>query len=98
MGIAGGHEVCVAAARQAGALNKRCQCEMGGKNPMVVLSDADLVLAIDATVQGAQGAQPGSAGAGGADGSESAGVEARAGDGRVMEGWLLKKSGYMVTR
>jgi acyl-CoA reductase-like NAD-dependent aldehyde dehydrogenase len=32
---------------------KKCQCEMGGKNPLVVLADADLELAADATVFGA---------------------------------------------
>jgi acyl-CoA reductase-like NAD-dependent aldehyde dehydrogenase len=30
-------------------------CEMGGKNPIVVLNDADIDLAVDATVQGAFG-------------------------------------------
>src|SRR5204863_1915690 len=33
----------------------RVQCEMGGKNPVVVLSDADLDLAVEATAQGAFG-------------------------------------------
>jgi len=33
----------------------RVQCEMGGKNPVVVLEDADLDLAVSATVQGAFG-------------------------------------------
>jgi acyl-CoA reductase-like NAD-dependent aldehyde dehydrogenase len=32
---------------------KKCQCEMGGKNPLVVLADADLELAADATLFGA---------------------------------------------
>ena len=32
---------------------KKCQCEMGGKNPLVVLADADLPLAVEATVFGA---------------------------------------------
>ena len=32
-----------------------CQCEMGGKNPLVVLEDADLELAVESTVQGAFG-------------------------------------------
>ncbi len=32
---------------------KKCQCEMGGKNPLVVLKDADLELAAEATVFGA---------------------------------------------
>ena len=34
---------------------KKCQCEMGGKNPVVVLRDADLALASDAVVAGAFG-------------------------------------------
>ncbi len=33
----------------------KVQCEMGGKNPVVVLEDADLDLAVNATVQGAFG-------------------------------------------
>src|SRR6202040_2874851 len=32
---------------------KKCQCEMGGKNPLVILSDADLPLAVESTVSGA---------------------------------------------
>jgi aldehyde dehydrogenase (NAD+) len=51
----GSNEVGLELARQASARLKKCQCEMGGKNPMVVLSDADLALAVDATVQGAFG-------------------------------------------
>jgi aldehyde dehydrogenase (NAD+) len=31
----------------------RAQCEMGGKNPVVILADADLDLAVEATAQGA---------------------------------------------
>lgn len=34
---------------------KRIQCEMGGKNPVVILEDADLALAAESTVQGAFG-------------------------------------------
>lgn len=34
---------------------KKVQCEMGGKNPAVVLEDADLELAVDGTVAGAFG-------------------------------------------
>lgn len=34
---------------------KKVQCEMGGKNPVVVLEDADLELAADSTVAGAFG-------------------------------------------
>ena len=33
----------------------KCQCEMGGKNPVVVLEDADLDLAVEHTAQGAFG-------------------------------------------
>jgi aldehyde dehydrogenase (NAD+) len=33
----------------------RAQCEMGGKNPVVVLADADLDLAVESTAQGAFG-------------------------------------------
>jgi acyl-CoA reductase-like NAD-dependent aldehyde dehydrogenase len=33
----------------------RVQCEMGGKNPVVVLADADFDLAVEATAQGAFG-------------------------------------------
>lgn len=32
---------------------KKIQCEMGGKNPVVVLADADLPLAMDSTLSGA---------------------------------------------
>jgi len=34
---------------------KKCQCEMGGKNPVVVLSDADLNWATESVVMGAFG-------------------------------------------
>ncbi|HKQ52902.1 MAG TPA: aldehyde dehydrogenase family protein, partial [Pyrinomonadaceae bacterium] len=33
----------------------KVQCEMGGKNPVVVLEDADLTLAVESTAQGAFG-------------------------------------------
>lgn len=36
-------------------LAKKCQCEMGGKNPVIVLADADLPLAMEACVFGAFG-------------------------------------------
>ena len=40
----------------AGALKmKKCQCEMGGKNPIVVLEDADLPLAVESAIFGAFG-------------------------------------------
>ena len=34
---------------------KKCQCEMGGKNPIVVLADADLKLAVESAASGAFG-------------------------------------------
>src|SRR5437016_11401172 len=33
----------------------KCQCEMGGKNPVVVLEDADMDLTVESTAQGAFG-------------------------------------------
>lgn len=41
--------------RQGAARGVKVQCEMGGKNPIVILEDADLDLAVEATVQGAFG-------------------------------------------
>lgn len=49
----GSTAIGMALARDAMNLQKKCQCEMGGKNPIVVLEDADLELAALATVQGA---------------------------------------------
>jgi alpha-ketoglutaric semialdehyde dehydrogenase len=46
-----GSHIYATAARQM----KKCQCEMGGKNPVVVLRDADLSLAADSVVAGAFG-------------------------------------------
>lgn len=39
-------------AREAAGNGVRVQCEMGGKNPLVVLGDADLDLAVEAAVNG----------------------------------------------
>jgi aldehyde dehydrogenase (NAD+) len=39
----------------AAARGIKCQCEMGGKNPIVILADADLDLAVESTLQGAFG-------------------------------------------
>lgn len=44
-----GSELYAQGARQM----KKCQCEMGGKNPIVILADADLPLAVESTVFGA---------------------------------------------
>ncbi|MDS1139119.1 aldehyde dehydrogenase family protein [Pusillimonas sp. SM2304] len=43
----------IAAASVAGPAMKRLQLEMGGKNPLVVLDDADLDLAVECAVNGA---------------------------------------------
>jgi len=51
----GSNEIGAALYRQAAETLKKVQAEMGGKNPMVVLEDADLELAADATAQGAFG-------------------------------------------
>lgn len=47
--VATGQRVADACARHM----RRCQLEMGGKNPLVVLDDADLDIAIDCAVNGA---------------------------------------------
>ncbi len=51
----GSNEIGMQLARQATDGHKKCQCEMGGKNAIVVLDDADLDLAVDAALQGAFG-------------------------------------------
>src|SRR5688500_11685275 len=40
---------------QASRRGAKVQCEMGGKNPVVILEDADIDLAVESTVQGAFG-------------------------------------------
>ncbi|HEX8473558.1 MAG TPA: aldehyde dehydrogenase family protein [Pyrinomonadaceae bacterium] len=40
---------------QAARRGAKVQCEMGGKNPVIVLEDADLDLAVESTAQGAFG-------------------------------------------
>jgi aldehyde dehydrogenase (NAD+) len=51
----GSNDVGVALYAAAAARGIKCQCEMGGKNPIVVLGDADLELAVESTLQGAFG-------------------------------------------
>jgi len=51
----GSNSVGVKLYEQAARRGVRVQCEMGGKNPVVVLEDADLNLAAEATAQGAFG-------------------------------------------
>ena len=51
----GSNDVGVGLYGAAAARGIKCQCEMGGKNPIVILGDADLDLAVESTVQGAFG-------------------------------------------
>jgi aldehyde dehydrogenase (NAD+) len=51
----GSNDVGVGLYTAAASRGIKCQCEMGGKNPIVVLADADLDLAVESTVQGAFG-------------------------------------------
>jgi aldehyde dehydrogenase (NAD+) len=51
----GSCEVGGEVAKQAAAHLAKATCEMGGKNPVVVMDDADLDLAAEGTVQGAFG-------------------------------------------
>ncbi len=51
----GSNDVGVGLYAAAAARGIKCQCEMGGKNPIVVLGDADLDLAVESTVQGGFG-------------------------------------------
>ena len=51
----GSNDVGVGLYSAAAARGIKCQCEMGGKNPIVVLGDADLDLAVESTLQGAFG-------------------------------------------
>jgi alpha-ketoglutaric semialdehyde dehydrogenase len=49
----GSNEIGAALYAQGAKRLKKVQCEMGGKNPIVVLEDADLGLAVESTLQGA---------------------------------------------
>jgi alpha-ketoglutaric semialdehyde dehydrogenase len=51
----GSCEVGGEVAKQAAAHLAKVTCEMGGKNPVVVMDDADLDLAVEGTMQGAFG-------------------------------------------
>src|SRR5262245_60533490 len=51
----GSNEVGIGLYGNAAARGIKCQCEMGGKNPIVVLGDADLEVAVESAVQGAFG-------------------------------------------
>ncbi|HEY7471073.1 MAG TPA: aldehyde dehydrogenase family protein [Gemmatimonadota bacterium] len=51
----GSNDVGTALYARAAEEQKKVQCEMGGKNPILVLEDADLAMAVEATAQGAFG-------------------------------------------
>ena len=51
----GSNPVGIRLYEQVSRRGAKCQCEMGGKNPVVVLEDADLDLAVENTAQGAFG-------------------------------------------
>jgi aldehyde dehydrogenase (NAD+) len=51
----GSNDVGIGLYAAAAAKGIKCQCEMGGKNPIVILGDADLDLAVESTIQGAFG-------------------------------------------
>jgi alpha-ketoglutaric semialdehyde dehydrogenase len=52
----GSNEVGLKLYEQVAARGAKALCEMGGKNPMLVMEDADIDLAVDATAKGAFGA------------------------------------------
>jgi len=55
VGFTGSYEVGTSIAETCGRLNKRVSLEMGGKNPMIVMDDADLELALEGAIWGAYG-------------------------------------------
>jgi acyl-CoA reductase-like NAD-dependent aldehyde dehydrogenase len=55
VGFTGSYEVGTSIAETCGRHNTRVSLEMGGKNPMIVMDDADLDLALDGAIWGAFG-------------------------------------------
>jgi aldehyde dehydrogenase (NAD+) len=51
----GSNPVGIRLYEQASRRGAKVQCEMGGKNPVVIMEDADMDLAVESTVQGAFG-------------------------------------------
>src|SRR5687767_8951545 len=51
----GSNEVGIRLYEEVSRRGAKVQCEMGGKNPVVILEDADLDLAVESTAQGAFG-------------------------------------------
>jgi len=55
LSFTGSNDVGCALYAQASRRSARVQCEMGGKNPVIVLQDADLPLAVEGAIQGGFG-------------------------------------------
>jgi len=55
MAFTGSSEVGSKIGATCGRMNKKCSLEMGGKNPMIVMEDADLDLALEGVLWGAFG-------------------------------------------
>ena len=55
IGFTGSYEVGTSIAETCGRLNTPVSLEMGGKNPMIVMDDADLDLALEGAIWGAYG-------------------------------------------
>jgi aldehyde dehydrogenase (NAD+) len=55
IGFTGSTETGKKIAAKCGELNKKCSLEMGGKNPQIVMDDANLELALDGVLWGAFG-------------------------------------------
>jgi methylmalonic acid semialdehyde dehydrogenase len=51
----GSNSVGIRLYEQVSRRGAKCQCEMGGKNPVVILEDADMDLTVESTAQGAFG-------------------------------------------
>ncbi len=51
----GSNEIGLRLYEQASRRGAKVQCEMGGKNPVIIMEDADLDLAVESTAQGAFG-------------------------------------------
>lgn len=55
LSFTGSNDVGCSLYEQASRRSARVQCEMGGKNPLIVLRDADLHLAVEGAIQGGFG-------------------------------------------
>jgi len=51
----GSNPVGIRLYEQVSRRGAKCQCEMGGRNPVVIMEDADMDLAVESTAQGAFG-------------------------------------------